>query len=272
MHGYIYVYICIYMYVYIYVCIYAYAHMYIYISTTRACAPVQQCSSFPAMKTVANLSWVLREHRAGCRFRPPSCPFVEPAALLLASCPTCLLKKSVQIHASSWRGRYCSVAQASSDHPRWCGPHPVCLWFTLAHGRGSHPRQKFIFAAIFAGSCMSFLSYVCVAQVDAPRCIFIMYMFVCLFVMYAGLFCLMCFLLWVCVARVDAPRRKFILYTFVCLFCRVYRSLLSYVFSVMCVCCASRCSLSCFCYVTYFCVSLLSCIQVSFAYSYVTYA
>jgi len=30
----------------------------------------------------------LREHHAGCRFRPPSCPFVEPAALLLASRPT----------------------------------------------------------------------------------------------------------------------------------------------------------------------------------------
>jgi len=30
----------------------------------------------------------LREHCAGCRFRPPSCPFVEPATLLLASCPT----------------------------------------------------------------------------------------------------------------------------------------------------------------------------------------
>jgi len=26
----------------------------------------------------------LREHRAGCRFCPPSCPFIEPATLLLA--------------------------------------------------------------------------------------------------------------------------------------------------------------------------------------------
>ena len=32
-----------------------------------------------------------------------------------------------------------------------CRPHPVCLWFTLAHDRGSHPRRKSIFAAIFAG-------------------------------------------------------------------------------------------------------------------------
>jgi len=144
-HGYINISIRIHMYIYIYVYIYAYAHMYIFISTTRACAPVQRCNSFLAMEAIANLSWVLREHRAGCRFRPPSYPFVEPAALLLARWPTCS-----QIHASSWRGCRCSVARASSDHLRWCGPHPVCLWFTLAHGRGSHPRQKSISAAIFA--------------------------------------------------------------------------------------------------------------------------
>ena len=77
MHGYIYIYICKYMYIYIYVYTYAYAHMYIYISTTRACAPVQRCSSFLAMEAIAKLSWVLRERRAGCRFRPPSCPFAS---------------------------------------------------------------------------------------------------------------------------------------------------------------------------------------------------
>ena len=48
-----------------------------------------------------SLPWKLREHRAGCRFRPPSCPFVEPAALLLARSQTCLLKKSDHIHDSS---------------------------------------------------------------------------------------------------------------------------------------------------------------------------
>jgi len=92
MHGHIYIYICIYMYIYIYVYIYAYAHVYIYISTTRACASVQRCSSFRAMEAIANLSRVLREHRAGYRFRPPSCPFVEPTALLVARCPTCSLR------------------------------------------------------------------------------------------------------------------------------------------------------------------------------------
>jgi len=160
MHGYIYIYICTYMYLYKYAYIYAYAHMYLYISTTCACAPVQRCNSFLAIKAILNLSWVLREYRAGCRFRPPSCPFVELAALLLASCPTCSVKKSVQIHASSWRGRRCSVAQASSDQPRWCGPHPVCLLFKLAHSRGSHPRQKSIFAAIFVGVLLIFITII----------------------------------------------------------------------------------------------------------------
>ena len=50
MHGYIYIYVCIYLYICIYVYTDAYAHMYIYNSTTRACAPVQRCSSFLAME------------------------------------------------------------------------------------------------------------------------------------------------------------------------------------------------------------------------------
>jgi len=58
----------------------------------------------------------------------------------------CSLKKSVQIHASSWRGRRCSVAQASFDHLRWCRPHQVCLWVALALGHGAHSSQKSIIA------------------------------------------------------------------------------------------------------------------------------
>jgi len=171
MHGYIYMYICKYMYIYIYLYIYAYAHVYIYLhnSCMRACATVQQlpchgsyCELILSLaRTLCRLSFpsaLLPLRRAG---HPPAGqlpdPFVEPAALLLAS--SCSLKKSVQIHISSWRGRRCSVAQASSDHPRWCGPHPVCLWFTLAHGRGSHPWQKSIFAAIFAGDFTGIWSY-----------------------------------------------------------------------------------------------------------------
>jgi hypothetical protein len=35
----------------------------------------------------------------------------------------CSPKKTVSIHASSWRSRHCGVAHASFDHPCWCGPH-----------------------------------------------------------------------------------------------------------------------------------------------------
>jgi len=34
---------------------------------TRACKPMQQYRKFFAMEAIANLSWVFREHRAGCR-------------------------------------------------------------------------------------------------------------------------------------------------------------------------------------------------------------
>jgi len=37
---------------------------------TRACAPMQLCRSFFDMERIANLSWVLREHCAGCRLPP----------------------------------------------------------------------------------------------------------------------------------------------------------------------------------------------------------
>jgi len=37
---------------------------------TRACVPMQRCRSFFAMEAIASLSWVLREHRAGCCLPP----------------------------------------------------------------------------------------------------------------------------------------------------------------------------------------------------------
>jgi len=63
----------------------------------------------------------------------------------------CFLEKSVQIHASSWRGRRCVVAQALFNHPCWCGPHPVCLWSTHAWPRTSPSTHISIFAIVFAG-------------------------------------------------------------------------------------------------------------------------
>ena len=80
------------------------------------------------------------KHRAGCRVPPallPAQPLPTPSVAR-----RCSLKKSIQIHAISWRGRPCGVAQASSDHPRWCRPHPVCLWVALALGRAEVTRHR----------------------------------------------------------------------------------------------------------------------------------
>jgi len=108
---------------------------------TRACTPMQRCRSFFAMETIANLSWVLREHRAGCRWSP-----TQPAFSTKSVARRCSLKKSVQIHGGSWRSRRCGVVQASFNHPRWCRPHPVSLWVALALGRGACFIKNSIFA------------------------------------------------------------------------------------------------------------------------------
>ena len=76
----------------------------------RACAHMQRCRSFFAMEAIANLCWVLHEHRAGCRLPPAFA--TPPAVSTKPVAGRCSLKKSVQIHASSWRGRRCGVAQA----------------------------------------------------------------------------------------------------------------------------------------------------------------
>jgi len=114
---------------------------------TRACAPMQRCTIFFAMEAIANLSWVLREHRAGCCFSPALT--ASPAVSTKPVARRCSLKKFVQIHASSRHSRRCGVAQASFNHPRWCRPHPVCLWFALVLGHGGHFIKKSI-CAIFS--------------------------------------------------------------------------------------------------------------------------
>ena len=101
--------------------------------------------------TAASLPWkLLRTYLESCAnivqsvvYRSPSC---RP--------PSCWQKdflKTVQMHASSWRGRRCSAAQASSDHPRWCRPHPVCLWVSLALGHGGHFIKNSISAIFWHG-------------------------------------------------------------------------------------------------------------------------
>ena len=84
---------------------------------TCPCAPMHRCRRFFAMKATANSSWVLSEHRAGCRL-PPALPAVSTKSVARR----CSLKKSVQIHASSWR-----VAAADFS--------PVYMW-------SRSPQQK----------------------------------------------------------------------------------------------------------------------------------
>jgi len=93
---------------------------------TRACVHMQRFTRFFAMEAIANLSSVLREHRTGCRFL---LAFDTVSTKSVAR--RCSLKKCVQIHASSWRGRRCGVVHGSFNHLRWCRPHPVCTWVVL---------------------------------------------------------------------------------------------------------------------------------------------
>jgi len=127
---------------------------------THACAPMQTvqqllchgsyCKLILSLaRTSCRLSFTTHPPAARGRARPPP-PARPPAALLLPVTRRWSLQKSVQIHAGSWRSRRCGVAQASSDHPRWCRPHPVCLWVALALDERRLPVTEMLFFAIFA--------------------------------------------------------------------------------------------------------------------------
>jgi len=71
------------------------------------------------------------------------------------SCNLSSAQETAIILASPWYSgivsRTCVATQASSDHPHWCGPHPVSLSFALALGcRRSYPPQNSD-CTIFAG-------------------------------------------------------------------------------------------------------------------------
>ena len=111
----------------------------------RAYAHMQRCRSFCVTK-------ILRTYLESCTSivqavvaARPTVVSTKPVARRLS------LKKSVQMHASSWRNRRCGVAQESFDHPCWCRPNPVCLQVSFALGHGAHPRQSSIFAMVFEG-------------------------------------------------------------------------------------------------------------------------
>ena len=90
--------------------------------------------------SLARASWRLSFVARSCC---PSC-CLDQAVSTKPVAWRCLLKKSVQIHASSWCGRRCGVALASSNHLRWCRTHPVCVWVALALDHGGHCIKKSI--------------------------------------------------------------------------------------------------------------------------------
>ena len=84
----------------------------------RACAPMQRCRNFFARETIANLSWVLHKHHAGCHLPPtlllsrwnqssdavcsrhPSKSTLVMKRLLLR-CRTSIIRSSAFVHVSS---------------------------------------------------------------------------------------------------------------------------------------------------------------------------
>jgi len=100
---------------------------------------------FVAMETIANYL--------------ESCASILQAVVCRACCPDaqspddCPLKKTIQIHASSWRGRGCVVGQASSDHQTLVRPHPAGLW--LLSTRRVHGFWSFEWVIFFEALILS---------------------------------------------------------------------------------------------------------------------
>ena len=95
-------------------------------SCMRAYATVQELLCH---ETIANLSWVLREHRAGCRLPHALSPVSTKSvarrcfAQEIRPNPRELMTRSLL---------RCRTSITQSDDLRWCRPHPVCIWVALA--------------------------------------------------------------------------------------------------------------------------------------------
>jgi len=107
---------------------------------TCACAPMQWCRSFFAMKAFANVSWVLCEHRAGCRL---------PTALIALS--TLFARnpsKSMLTHiaiAAAMSHKHHSIIRVSAGLIEFVyGSHSK-------RGPGAHPLQRSVFSIFCAG-------------------------------------------------------------------------------------------------------------------------
>ena len=123
----------------------------------HACSP-QKMHMHPCMRAYAMVEQllchgnycdlILSLARALCKLSFAARPAAISTKLVARRCS---LKKSVHIHASSWRSRRCGVAQASFDHLRWSRPPPVCLWFALEAWPRS-PSIKGLYFNIFRAS------------------------------------------------------------------------------------------------------------------------
>jgi len=124
---------------------------------TRACAPMQRCRKFFAMETIANLSRVLCEHRAGCRL---------PPTVLLSR-----RKQSPDVvgsrNPSKSRLAHDAVAAAvSHKHHSIIRVGAGLIQFVHGlhskRGHGAHPSRKSIFATFlhdFSNTPLSKLGY-----------------------------------------------------------------------------------------------------------------
>jgi len=105
-------------------------------------------SCMPAYATVQKLlchgsygEFILCLARASCRLLFATRPAGVSTKLVAQRCS---LKKTVQIHACSWRSRCCGVAQATFDHLCWCRHHPVCLWSHAQHAPELTDHRDFV--------------------------------------------------------------------------------------------------------------------------------
>jgi hypothetical protein len=99
---------------------------------------MQRCRNYVAMETIANyLEYCVSiVQTVGSKFP-------HAYLLYLRTLPDdCPLKQTIQIHASSSRGRGCVIAQALSDHPRW---------FALTLGCGPNSRPNSVSTIFFVG-------------------------------------------------------------------------------------------------------------------------
>jgi len=109
-------------------------YIYIYLSTTRACAPMQRCSSFFAMEAIANLCWVLREHRACCRFHPPSCP--SPPSLFFPFGANIFWTGDSEDQWPSW---WCEASFS-----KWFNTHQPCVMKIVCRPALPHFGEKLL--------------------------------------------------------------------------------------------------------------------------------